>query len=62
MIGNVHVLNADGEVKISLGNETKQPMILEYRGKQGNAIKALKLVVDHQHDLIEAWRQVHGEA
>jgi hypothetical protein len=42
---HVHIISADSEVKINLGDETVQPEIIEYRGKQGIAVKALKLVI-----------------
>ncbi len=58
---HVRVLSAEGEVKIDLGSKTEQPTILEYRGDRRNAVKALQLVIHHQLDLIEAWRQIHGE-
>lgn len=58
---HVHVLSADSEVKISLGNETTQPEIIEYRGKRGIAVKALELVIAHQNELLDAWRDIHGE-
>lgn len=59
---HVHVLSAESEVKIDLGSKTEQPTVLEYRGDRRNAVKALQLVISHQSDLVEAWRQIHGEA
>lgn len=59
---HVHVLSADSEVKISLGNETTQPEIIEYRGKRSIAVKALELVIAHQEELLDAWRDIHGES
>jgi Domain of unknown function (DUF4160) len=59
---HVHVLSAESEVKIELGSKTEQPTILECRGDRRNAVKALQLVISHQFDLLEAWRQIHGEA
>jgi hypothetical protein len=58
---HVHVLRAESEVKIDLGSKTEQPTVLEYRGDRRDAVKALQLV-NHQSDLLEAWRQIHGEA
>jgi hypothetical protein len=58
---HAHVMSADSEVKISLGSETAQPEVLEYRGKRSTAIKALELVISHQGELLEAWRGIHGE-
>jgi hypothetical protein len=51
---HVHALNAESEVKISFGSETEQPAIAEFRGKRSVEIKALELVVSHQHELLEA--------
>ena len=59
---HVHVLSADSEVKISLGSETTQSEIIEYRGKRGTAVKALELVIAHQNELLNAWRNIHGES
>jgi len=59
---HVHVISADSEVKISLGSETVQPEIIEYRGKRGTAIKALELVISHQPELLQVWRDIHGES
>lgn len=59
---HVHIISADSEVKINLGNETVQPEIIEYRGKRGIAVKALKLVIFDQRELLKAWREIHGEA
>ncbi|MBC7971265.1 MAG: DUF4160 domain-containing protein, partial [Verrucomicrobia bacterium] len=59
---HVHVLSAESEVKIKLGSETEQPTVLEYRGDRRTAVKAFQLVISHQTFLLEAWKQIHGEA
>ncbi|BAU14569.1 hypothetical protein LEP3755_51180 [Leptolyngbya sp. NIES-3755] len=51
---HVHVLNADSEVKISLGDDSTPPEMIEYRGKRSVAIWALELVTSHQRKLLEA--------
>ncbi|MBD1843263.1 DUF4160 domain-containing protein [Cyanobacteria bacterium FACHB-63] len=58
---HVHVINAESEVKINLGNDTELPTVIEYRGKRSVAIKALKLVISYRSELLEAWRDIHGE-
>lgn len=57
----VHVMNADSEVKIDLGSSANPPQIIQLNGKRGDAVKALELVTAHQNELLEAWRQIHGE-
>ena len=58
---HVHVMNADSEVKIDLGSSANPPQIIQFNGKRGDAVKALELVTAYQNDLLEAWRQIHGE-
>ena len=58
---HVHVMNADSEVKIDLGSSANPPQIIQFNGKRGDAVKALELVTSHQNELLEAWRQIHGE-
>ncbi|MBW4524345.1 MAG: DUF4160 domain-containing protein [Phormidium tanganyikae FI6-MK23] len=58
---HVHVISADSEVKISLGDDTELPKIIEYRGKRSIAIKALELVTSHQPELLAAWEEIHGQ-
>lgn len=58
---HVHVMNADSEVKIDLGSSANPPQIIQFNGKRGDAVKALELVTAHQNELLETWRQIHGE-
>ena len=54
-------MNADSEVKIDLGSSANPPQIIQLNGKRGDAVKALELVTAHQNELLETWRQIHGE-
>lgn len=59
---HVHVISADSEVKISLGDANTSSEITEYRGKRSVAVRALELVISHQRELLDAWSEIHGEA
>lgn len=58
---HVHVFRAGEEAKISLGNETIPPNIIELRGKPRTGVQALELVTQHQTELIQAWENIHGK-
>jgi hypothetical protein len=55
---HVHVFKSGAEVKIELVSE---PSVLSVEGKIGNKdlVKALNLVVEHQSELLEKWREIH---
>jgi Domain of unknown function (DUF4160) len=55
---HVHVFKSGAEVRIELGNE---PTFLSVEGKIGNKdlAKALNLVVEHQIELLEKWKEIH---
>ena len=57
---HVHVFRAEEEVKISLGNETTPPSIIELRGKPRTGVQALELVTQKQTELLQAWENIHG--
>lgn len=57
---HVHVFRAEEEVKISLGNETTPPSIIELRGKPRTGVQALEIVTQHQTELLQAWETIHG--
>jgi hypothetical protein len=50
--------DSGAEVKIELGEE---PSFLSIEGKIGNKdlVKALNLVVEHQAEFLEKWREIH---
>lgn len=54
---HVHVFKSDAEVKIEL----VEPKVFNVEGKIGNKdlAKALCLVIEHQVDLLEKWKEIH---
>ncbi|MFE1748089.1 DUF4160 domain-containing protein [Coleofasciculus sp. H7-2] len=59
---HVHVIKAGGEAKINLGSETERPTLVGiWNMSDKDAVKALKLVIAHQVELLEKWREIHGE-
>ena len=57
---HVHVLKGETEVKVDLGSIMILPTVILLRGKRRDATKALEIVTDHQTELLEAWRMIHG--
>jgi Domain of unknown function (DUF4160) len=57
----VHVLKADGEVRIDLGNEKITPSLMSVRGKISDkeVIRALSLVAEYQIELLAKWEEIH---
>ena len=58
---HVHVLKADGEVRIDLGNEKILPSLRSVRGKisDKDVMKALSLVAEYQIELLAKWSEIH---
>ena len=56
----VYVLKGETEVKVDLGSIMILPTVILLRGKRRDATKALEIVTDHQTELLEAWRMIHG--
>ena len=54
---HVHVFKGDAEVKIEL----VEPIIFNVEGKISNKdlAKALNLVIEHQVELLEKWKELH---
>jgi hypothetical protein len=54
---HVPVFKSDAEVKIEL----VEPRVFNVEGKIGNKdlAKALSLVIEHQVDLLEKWKEIH---
>lgn len=60
---HVHVLKAGGEAKINLGSASERPTLVEvWNMSDKDAVKALKLVSNYQAELLEKWREIHGES
>ena len=59
---HVHVLKADGEVRIDLGNEKMLPSLISVRGKISDkeVIRALSLVTEYQIELLAKWDEIHN--
>ena len=49
-------------IKISLGSETERPKLLIKNQiiQTKDVIAALKLVAKHQQELLEKWKEIHG--
>ena len=54
---HVHVFKSDAEVKIEL----VEPRVFNVEGKISNRdlAKALNLVIEHQVELLEKWKEIH---
>jgi len=50
------------DIKIALGSEEKAPafVTIDSSISQRDAIKALKLVANHQEDFLKEWDRIHG--
>ncbi|HEX9918887.1 MAG TPA: DUF4160 domain-containing protein [Pyrinomonadaceae bacterium] len=57
---HVHVIKADGEVIIELGDENNSPIIREiYRMRDREVVIAYTLVEQLKTKLLNAWREIH---
>ncbi|MBW4681743.1 MAG: DUF4160 domain-containing protein [Microcoleus vaginatus WJT46-NPBG5] len=60
---HVHVCKAEGEAKIHLGSETEHPSLVKiWKMSDQDTVRALKLVSEHQVELLEKWRDIHVRA
>lgn len=58
---HVHVRNADGEVRIALGDEDAAPWLMSRRGmRDPDARKALEIVEAKQTEYLADWEAIHG--
>jgi Domain of unknown function (DUF4160) len=59
---HVHVLKADGEVRIDLGNEKILPSLMSVSGKISDkeVMRALSLVIEYQIELLAKWDEIHN--
>ena len=58
---HVHVVQAEHEVIINLGDASTKPWVRENKGMRRQVMReALQIVAEHQDDLLEAWRRIHG--
>jgi Domain of unknown function (DUF4160) len=62
---HVHVVKGSGEVRIDLGSIEAEilPSIMSISGKisDKDVVKALRLVAEHQSELLDEWGKIHGE-
>jgi hypothetical protein len=60
---HVHVIKANAEIRIQLGSEGESPQLLTIDGDISNkeVAKALYLVKEHQIELLNKWREIHGD-
>jgi hypothetical protein len=60
---HVHVKKGGAEVVIELGDANTKPSERENKGMRWQERrKALLLAAEHQDELIERWREIHGDA
>lgn len=59
---HVHVIKANAEIRIQLGQEGEAPQLLTIEGDISNkeVAKALALVKENKVDLLTKWREIHG--
>ena len=57
----VHVVKGDGEVKIHLGSTATPPTIERvFEMRDADVVRAYRIVLNRQRDLLEKWREYHG--
>jgi hypothetical protein len=58
---HVHVYNADGVARITIGGDGTRPEILSATGmKDKDSRRARRIVEDNQDVLDRDWRRIHG--
>jgi hypothetical protein len=58
---HVHVFNADGEAKVSIGDVDEAPALLLVVGmRRRDAVRALRIVEERQETFLARWRDYHG--
>ena len=58
---HIHVIKADAEVKIRLGDDERAPEIVKiWRMRDRDATNALLIVAEKQDYFLGAWRGIHG--
>lgn len=58
---HVHFVGSDGIVIINLNAIGEKPIVRKQIGlKKSEVAKALRIAAEHQAELLEHWRQVHG--
>jgi hypothetical protein len=58
---HVHVFKAGGQAKIAIGDSTIAPSLILVQGMNSKDTKAaLRVVIQHQANLLEKWEDYHG--
>jgi hypothetical protein len=58
---HVHVFNADGEAKFTLGGADEAPALVLVAGmRKPDAVRALRMVEERQETFLARWREYHG--
>jgi len=58
---HVHVFNADGEAKVSIGDVDEAPALVLVVGmRRRDAVRALRIVEERQETFLARWREYHG--
>ena len=59
---HVHVVKAGGFAKVAIGNLEEPPCLLEaYRLKDGDIVRAVRIVEREWRKFMLAWTGIHGE-
>ena len=58
---HVHIFNADGEVKVAIGDRDTAPSLMLVLGMRlPDARRALRIVEAHQETFLARWNEYHG--
>ena len=58
---HVHVFNADGEAKVTIGDADEPPALVLVAGmRRPDAVRALRMVEERQETFLARWREYHG--
>lgn len=58
---HVHAFKGGAEIRVAIGDETTPSRVMSRRQMSDqDAIRAVRLVVKHQANLVGAWRKIHG--
>lgn len=58
---HVHVFKDNGECVINLVGKNNNPELREFHGmKRKEIAKAIRIVCEHQKQLISEWNKIHG--
>ena len=58
---HVHVFNADGEARVTIGDAGEAPALVLVVGmRKPDAVRALRIVEERQETFLARWRGYHG--